>query len=1017
MTELTFLRARNEKRMAKEYRVGEAGSLIISNYQQAYLFGWQTHTVKNIRHLKKILAGLLCYPETCIIRGAPKEGLDKFVARSKENFPEPEEGRDWVMLDIDGVEPPEGMAPWSREAVEYVTTLLPAEFQGVSYVAVLSNSAGIRTPEGALLKSGVRVHLFYLLDRPIPGGMLSAWLELRCYDSGFYEVGLNKGNIPMVMPGIDMAPIRSCVQIHYTAEPIIGEGVVCEVKPGERVWLVEKGADVASLPELSPQLLQDAKERREEIRTQWALENGFRLEQRRVRTSGSTYTSERLVPQNSSDVRLGRELIEVELRAEGNVLGLKLANEKTPNSWYVLKRSPWLARRMGDEMEIPLEEFCPAAVEKVRELGWIRGIEDGHSGSDGESEEAARELVLTRSEAPSGLLGAGEVEEHINWQFKLSQRYFMYAQDGLLGTFKTEEKETKFIPACSLFYVHAKAYLPNQMGLTYVIHLKDSSNVWKEVWLPAKDIFDGNSLLMTLADAGAYVEGKAKHLIASYIQTYPTENYWLMADRTGWSTSFDAFILPERAIVQPGQSHWQQTEIAPQAKQFIGGFRCMGTLQEWQEHVAFLCRGHSRLEMAIYLAFLPPLLGILGMSNFGVHFYGETSRGKTTATRVAGSVWGNPDEIVHHWRATDNGLEGLAYCHNDALLIMDEINQADPSTLGASVYMLSNGEGKARAGRTGDSRPIKTWKLAFLSTGEIASADYLRGDGRRVMGGQTVRLMDLPIEAGRGMGVVERLDHFSEPGALVRELNRATSQYYGSAVVAFLEGLLQMEDLGNLQARYEGFRRHFLARLSAAPRGAQLERIVGQFTQIAFAGELAIGFGVLPWEPGLPTATMLRLVGEYEQLRGGSEGSDILETIFRMRREISIHRYRNFLLLSSPGNYGTYLPAPAIFWGYAVLEDGSDDCIAAFKIPVRIFREVFCQGVDHRQVKNAMEQRGWLERDTHQYGRARERCYSIPYSFVASEDLAEVLERSDADTAIGAVGSTGGPVGDSRDDD
>ena len=49
--------------------------------------------------------------------------------------------------------------------------------------------------------------------------------------------------------------------------------------------------------------------------------------------------------------------------------------------------------------------------------------------------------------------------------------------------------------------------------------------------------------------------------------------------------------------------------------------------------------------------------------------------------------------------------------------------------------------------------------------------------------------------------------------------------------------------------------------------------------------------------------------------------------------------------------------------------------------------------------------------------RARERCYSIPYSFVASEDLAEVLERSDADTANGAVGSTGGPVGDSRDDD
>jgi hypothetical protein len=38
-------------------------------------------------------------------------------------------------------------------------------------------------------------------------------------------------------------------------------------------------------------------------------------------------------------------------------------------------------------------------------------------------------------------------------------------------------------------------------------------------------------------------------------------------------------------------------------------------------------------------------------------FSGGSSSGKTTALRVAGSVWGVP---LHRWRTTDNAAEGLA---------------------------------------------------------------------------------------------------------------------------------------------------------------------------------------------------------------------------------------------------------------------------------------------------------------------------------------------------------------------
>ena len=96
---------------------------------------------------------------------------------------------------------------------------------------------------------------------------------------------------------------------------------------------------------------------------------------------------------------------------------------------------------------------------------------------------------------------------------------------------------------------------------------------------------------------------------------------------------------------------------------------------------------------AVSLAFAAPLLAPLAVENGGFHIFGPSSCGKSTALRVAASVYGGPDYITT-WRATDNGLEGTAAAHNDTLLIMDEMGQVSPNIVGDVVYMLANGEGK-----------------------------------------------------------------------------------------------------------------------------------------------------------------------------------------------------------------------------------------------------------------------------------------------------------------------------------
>src|SRR5205814_2019805 len=127
----------------------------------------------------------------------------------------------------------------------------------------------------------------------------------------------------------------------------------------------------------------------------------------------------------------------------------------------------------------------------------------------------------------------------------------------------------------------------------------------------------------------------------------------------------------------------------------------------------------------------------------GFHLVGGSSIGKTTALLVAGSVCGGGGigGYLRSWRATSNGLEGVAAAHCDSLLCLDEMGQVNSHEAGASAYMLANGVGKARANRNGESKPASEWRTIFLSTGELSLADKIIEDGRnrQVAAGQQVR--------------------------------------------------------------------------------------------------------------------------------------------------------------------------------------------------------------------------------------------------------------------------------------
>jgi uncharacterized protein (DUF927 family) len=251
---------------------------------------------------------------------------------------------------------------------------------------------------------------------------------------------------------------------------------------------------------------------------------------------------------------------------------------------------------------------------------------------------------------------------------------------------------------------------------------------------------------------------KARTQFNSFLLQVRSPNRARATQRVGWHGN--SFVLPDDCF----GADQRDMLLLQSATAHEHAFRQNSDLKGWQDNVARYAIGNSRLVVALSAAFAGPLIGPCSAEGGGLHFRGASSTGKSTALLMAGSVWGGGEVtgFVRSWRATANGLEGVALGHSDTLLCLDELSQLPAKDAGEAAYMLGNGSGKSRSSRDGSARRAAKWRVMFLSSGEIGLADKVAEDGRgrRLAAGQQVRIVDIPADAGAGMGMFEKLHGF-----------------------------------------------------------------------------------------------------------------------------------------------------------------------------------------------------------------------------------------------------------------
>ncbi|MBN8827958.1 MAG: DUF927 domain-containing protein [Sphingobacteriia bacterium] len=479
-----------------------------------------------------------------------------------------------------------------------------------------------------------------------------------------------------------------------------------------------------------------------------------------------------------------------------------------------------------------------------------------------------------------------KLNSYVNQKFKVEPNGVYY-----LKRVKTSDgqESTEWTWFCSYLVVTHLARDMNGKNWSRIIQLYDSDRKLKEYILPMSDLAgDGNSYREDLLSYGLVLSPyNGKNLLNEYIITSNPKERAICVSKTGWFEG--CYILPSKVI---GQT--LKERIVLQSTISIKPLVQKGTLESWQQTIGMLSIGNSRLIITIALALSGPLLRLLNEENFGIHFYGNSSIGKTTALVSGQSIWGNP---INSWRLTDNAAEGLARNANDSILLLDELSQADGKTADALAYMLGNGSGKARSKRNGEARDIESFKLTFLSSGETQLSSKIQEERKQAKAGQTVRFIEIPADAGQGHGLFENIHHFKNANELSLELKRLSADNCGMVIEKFLEILTANQT--DIVERINKARDSWLECNTNISDDGQVKRVARKLSLLAAVGELCIALGILPWEPDSACMACSIILKDWIKQRGGNESYEYTEAANRLRLFIAQHGSSRFEVIGS----------------------------------------------------------------------------------------------------------------------
>ncbi len=170
-----------------------------------------------------------------------------------------------------------------------------------------------------------------------------------------------------------------------------------------------------------------------------------------------------------------------------------------------------------------------------------------------------------------------------------------------------EDAHQEWIPISCPVRVLAETADEHGRGYGRLLEWQDSAGRVRRWAMPVRSLVprNGEEVFSALLDAGLpFISLDHKRKLAAYLMACQPERRITCVERTGWHGR--AYVLPQGSIGPDAEGVILQT-----AGYAANDFTERGSLSEWQQGVAGLAVGNSRLCFALSLAFAAPLLSLL----------------------------------------------------------------------------------------------------------------------------------------------------------------------------------------------------------------------------------------------------------------------------------------------------------------------------------------------------------------------------------------------------------------------
>ena len=215
----------------------------------------------------------------------------------------------------------------------------------------------------------------------------------------------------------------------------------------------------------------------------------------------------------------------------------------------------------------------------------------------------------------------------------------------------------------------------------------------------------------------------------------------------GWvdDKKMQEFVLGDQLITAKGIEY---NPPSSKTSGYISKFKPTGTRERNREILDFYNQDGMELQqLTVCAGFGTILMPLTGLYSLGIHLFGSTGGGKTTAMYTGTALWGEPRGLTGTQGDTPNSRMNVAEVMHNLLLNTDEMTNVLGKAASNYAYQLSEGTQKNRMAGGGNLERVRgrPWRLIAVSSGNVsmyAQMAMAKGDTKAEM----QRLLELRVD-------------------------------------------------------------------------------------------------------------------------------------------------------------------------------------------------------------------------------------------------------------------------------